>query len=379
MSNSNKIKYRPISYKSSSTNTNQNDLIGNGLSANKENVPMNGQNGQMNHHIQALKVIHKFNVFSIWKQGQTGQWEKETNESDLQIRLNRWNGERVILCEERSTGKIVLLHGHPTKAHLMALKRGCAVCWRCEQEKNWIRCDFYSKLKAWPFLHVLLGMDSELEHQKKLEKYITSDSQSKHRSDDDQKYHELQLIELQENNEDFKLIYSQFLHSANRKRKDFNEVFIYKIKHEGRAAAHEFKRKQILKSLGDDVSKLHEIGLYHGTQLETLPMILHQGFLRQFVSRAVYGKGTYFARDAAYSCNPTYSKPDKNGFQHLLFCNVICGEFVKGEHTMKVPPIKKGKEYMPYETTVDDEQNPSISVTYQDDQALPIYLISFKC
>ena len=174
------------------------------------------------------------------------------------------------------------------------------------------------------------------------------------------------------------MIYSQFLHSAKRKRKDLKEVFIYKIKHEGRAAAHEFKRKQILKSLGDDVSKLHEIGLYHGTQLETLPMILHQGFLRQFVSRAVYGKGTYFARDAAYSCNPTYAKPDKNGLQHLLFCNVICGEFVKGEHTMKVPPIKKGKEYMPYETTVDDEQNPSIFVTYQDDQALPIYLISFK-
>lgn len=162
ISNTNKIKYRPISYNSSSTNTNQNDLIENGLIANKENVPTNGKNGQMKHHIGALKVIHQFNVFSVWKQdqGRTAQWKKEANECYLQIRQNRLNGERVILCEERSTRKVVLLHRYPTRAHLMALKRGCAVCWRCEQENNLIRCDFHSKLKAWPFLHVLLGMDS---------------------------------------------------------------------------------------------------------------------------------------------------------------------------------------------------------------------------
>ena len=43
---------------------------------------------------------------------------------------------------------------------------------------------------------------------------------------------------------------------------------------------------------------------------------------------------------------------------------------------MKVPPLKDGG-FLPYETTVDKEM-PSIFVTYQDDQALPTYLISFK-
>ena len=106
-------------------------------------------------------------------------------------------------------------------------------------------------------------------------------------------------------------------------------------------------------------------------------MILHQGFLRQFVSRAKYGKGIYFARDAEYSADSLFATPDSDHFQHVLLCNVICGEWAEGKDTMMVPPPKKGNEYLPHETTVDDEKDPSIFVTYQDDQALPIYLISF--
>merc|ERR1719203_844376 len=134
----------------------------------------------------------------------------------------------------------------------------------------------------------------------------------------------------------------------------------------------------MLESLGGDKSKLNRFGLYHGTSLDTLPKILHQGFLRQFVSRAAYGLGIYFAKGAYYSCKPKYSVPDDDGFQHVLYCSVICGEWAKGDGAMKLPPTKDGSDFIPYETTVDNEDAPNIFVTYQDDQALPKYLISFK-
>lgn len=40
--------------------------------------------------------------------------------------------------------------------------------------------------------------------------------------------------------------------------------------------------------------------------------------------------------------------------------------------------MKEDNGYIPYETTVDKPSDPSIFVTYQDDQALSEYLISFK-
>lgn len=156
------------------------------------------------------------------------------------------------------------------------------------------------------------------------------------------------------------------------------KLFIYKIHHQGRRDAYNTKRDQILKSLGNDPQKLNELTLYHGTSLETIPKILHQGFLRQFTSRAVYGKGVYFARKAHYSRHESYAKPDSDGFQHLLLCQVVCGEWEIGDAEMVQPPMKRDNEYVPYETTVNRHQNPSIFVTYQDDQALPTHLISFK-
>jgi len=196
--------------------------------------------------------------------------------------------------------------------------------------------------------------------------------------DDDQKYNELQLIQLQKSDDEYSSIYAQFMGSAGMEFDDLERVCIYKVNHEGRSTAYTTKRQQILKTLGDDRSKLNELTLYHGTSLETIPKILHQGFLRQFTSRAVYGKGVYFARDAEYSCSEVYAQPDADGFQHLLLCQVVCGEWTVGSSEMVQPPMKTENEYLPYETTVNNTGNPSIFVTYQDDQALPTYLISFK-
>ena len=47
--------------------------------------------------------------------------------------------------------------------------------------------------------------------------------------------------------------------------------------------------------------------LFHGTSAENLANIANQGFLRDYNQASALGKGTYFARDAAYSASTRYS------------------------------------------------------------------------
>lgn len=195
---------------------------------------------------------------------------------------------------------------------------------------------------------------------------------------DDEKYDELKLIQLRPDSDDYQTVILQFLDTAKWNKQDLHKVYIYKVHNKHREEAYKHKKKQIFKSLGSDKTKLNELPLYHGTDIESIVKILHQGFLRQFATTCVYGQGSYFARDAMYSCSPTYATPDTDGYQHILLCNVICGEWIVGSHRMKVPPCKPNNKYVSYETTVNKVNNPSVFVTYQDDQAKPLYLISFK-
>ena len=347
-----------------------------------------------NNGIGMWKLINEFHILLA---------STTCNKTCIAFLQNRRTGKIKLLCTEKRTKRVSLEHIVPIPEVAKVTQKSIGsihfVKWYAADTmyssgsaqpkyKSWIcttkyrgsACRFAEMLKT-AGIH---NMEDRSEppdpkpvvikkwhHQRMLEKFIVSGIGS-------QKYNALQLVELRESNDDYKLMCSQFMRSSKKRRNDLEGIFIYKIKQRARIEAHENKKKQILKSFEGNVSKLNEIGLYHGTPLDKLPPILHQGFLRQFVSRAAYGKGTYFARNADYSCNFKFSKPDESGFQHLLFCNVICGEWVNGDHTMKVPPIKNGSEYLPYETTVDHEHNPTIFVSYQDDQALPLYLISFK-
>lgn len=59
--------------------------------------------------------------------------------------------------------------------------------------------------------------------------------------------------------------------------------------------------------------------LWHGTNAEVMDKILQQGFNRSFCGKnaTAYGKGVYFARDAAYSAYRIYAVPDRNGVQYM--------------------------------------------------------------
>ena len=58
--------------------------------------------------------------------------------------------------------------------------------------------------------------------------------------------------------------------------------------------------------------------------------------------------------------------------RHMFMCKVLVGEYTVGNDEMRIPPDKKpgGPRY---NSTVDDDKDPHIFVTYSDVQAYPVY------
>ena len=136
----------------------------------------------------------------------------------------------------------------------------------------------------------------------------------------------------------------------------------------------------IVSSESDAETKLDKKWLFHGTNEATVPKIIHQGFDRMFCGKNAtrWGKGVYFARDASYSSHPLYSPPNASGIQHMFACRVVVGVYCVGRENALKPDLREGKDELPFDSTVDNEVNPAIFVTYHDAQAYPEYLIKFR-
>ncbi len=122
--------------------------------------------------------------------------------------------------------------------------------------------------------------------------------------------------------------------------------------------------------------------LFHGTDEATVPLILSGGFNRSYCGKnaTAYGEGVYFARDASYSADDTYSRPNVLGEKRLFLSLVLLGHYTRGDSSMKVAPIRPGPPgvVLKFDSTVDIEDAPSIFVVYHDAQAYPEYLITFR-
>uniref|UniRef100_A0A8C2G332 Poly [ADP-ribose] polymerase n=1 Tax=Cyprinus carpio TaxID=7962 RepID=A0A8C2G332_CYPCA len=122
----------------------------------------------------------------------------------------------------------------------------------------------------------------------------------------------------------------------------------------------------------------NEKRLFHGTSELTISHIEKTGFNRSYAGKnaTVYGKGTYFALNASYSSNNTYSVPNAQGHKHMYLCRVLTGDYTTGNSAMFVPPAKNAN-CDPYDTVVDNPNAPTIFVVFRDDNAYPEYLITF--
>uniref|UniRef100_A0A8C5MXR2 Poly [ADP-ribose] polymerase n=1 Tax=Leptobrachium leishanense TaxID=445787 RepID=A0A8C5MXR2_9ANUR len=123
----------------------------------------------------------------------------------------------------------------------------------------------------------------------------------------------------------------------------------------------------------------NEKHLYHGTDYSTAEKISLHGFNRAFCGKhgVSYGKGTYFAKDASYSCDDRYSVKDQNGEKHVYQAAVITGKWCQSDPIYVEPPPTAEDPKVLYNTTVDNVKYPTIFVVYHDNCVYPEYMITF--
>lgn len=62
----------------------------------------------------------------------------------------------------------------------------------------------------------------------------------------------------------------------------------------------------------------------------------------------------------------------------MFLAKVLTGDFEEGDNSYVQPPLKRGSETALYDSCVDDVNNPTIFVIFQDSQAYPEYLITYE-
>ncbi|XP_035689040.1 zinc finger CCCH-type antiviral protein 1-like isoform X2 [Branchiostoma floridae] len=126
-------------------------------------------------------------------------------------------------------------------------------------------------------------------------------------------------------------------------------------------------------------SPLDERKLFHGTDPDIIKGICHQNFDFRLSGKnaTVYGKGSYFAKNADYS--HAYSRASSDGTRYMFLANVLVGKYTRGEQNIpRPPPIDPSDPYGDlYDSCVNNEANPTIFVVFKDDQCYPAYLIKY--
>ncbi|NXI80855.1 PAR12 polymerase, partial [Rhipidura dahli] len=114
--------------------------------------------------------------------------------------------------------------------------------------------------------------------------------------------------------------------------------------------------------------------LFHGTSKKDIDAICQQNFDWRIcgLHGTVYGKGSYFARDASYSDN--YCGPDTHT-KTMFLARVLVGEFTVGSSDYVRPPMKDRQNF--YDSCVNNSSNPSIFVIFEKQQIYPEYLIEY--
>ena len=123
-------------------------------------------------------------------------------------------------------------------------------------------------------------------------------------------------------------------------------------------------------------ANVRELLLFHGTAGQYVDPICQQGFDWRISGLSVgtlYGKGSYFAKNAHYSHKYTND-------HRLFIVQVLVGEFCAGHSTYVRPPPKDYAEPFgaTYDSCVDKVNNPEIFVIFSSDQAYPAYLIEYE-
>lgn len=137
----------------------------------------------------------------------------------------------------------------------------------------------------------------------------------------------------------------------------------------------EWQKEQMnLKSGGKVVDQRY---LFHGTDESHMDAICDQNFDWRICGSngTLYGKGSYFARDASYS--DRYARSRNGKTKKMFMALVLVGDFIRGNNSLVRPPQKPHSQRF-YDSCVDNEANPAIFVVFEKFQIYPEYIIEYS-
>ncbi|ELK18092.1 Poly [ADP-ribose] polymerase 14 [Pteropus alecto] len=192
----------------------------------------------------------------------------------------------------------------------------------------------------------------------------------------DMKQQDICLVELQPGHVEYDMVANKFKETCSQ----FQIEKIERIQNPSLWESYQ-TQKRIMDTKNRNIT--NERQLFHGTDADSLPHVNQHGFNRSYAGKnaVAYGKGTYFAVNASYSANNTYSRPDANGKKHMYYVRVLTGVYTRGNSTLVQPPLKNPQNPMDpdrYDTATDNEQNPNLFVVFYDHHSYPEFLITFK-
>ncbi|XP_048863184.1 uncharacterized protein parp14rs3 [Brienomyrus brachyistius] len=168
-------------------------------------------------------------------------------------------------------------------------------------------------------------------------------------------------------------------HFTKTQKKRIEVVQIERLQHDELWQSYSVRKQAIDKKYPKNSN---EQMLYHGTTKEICQKINACGFNRSFCGRNAtkYGLGTYFAKQAYYSCYDEYSSPDDQGQKYIYRARVLTGKPCLGESELKEPKALNPNDTQAglHDCAVDNLQKPFIFVIFCDSGAYPEYLITFK-
>jgi len=132
---------------------------------------------------------------------------------------------------------------------------------------------------------------------------------------------------------------------------------------------NEFKTRSTIIQLTR--GKVDRLQLFHGTNGAHIEAIAEYGFDPTKNRVAVYGYGTYFAKNAIYSKN--YMKSSSGDeITYMFLADVLIGKLVTGKQR-----INGANPVYDWDNNVDNTTSPTIYTTPYADGAYPRYIIAF--
>ena len=160
--------------------------------------------------------------------------------------------------------------------------------------------------------------------------------------------------------------------------KEFEVVSVERIENPALRSAYDLKREQMASANGVSTGSTERAWVFHGTNENTAKKIAESGFKMGGLPDGAgeYGQGIYFARDAAYSTNTSFAQPNADGIQHMFLVRAAVGEYCVGKRGAESPDARP--DGRPFDSTVDDVENPWSFVTYDEAQQVPECVIRFQ-